>query len=439
MIGFEISQSLWNTERLLVLLAAAIAVGLVSGLYPAWYITRVQPVSVLKKAAFTAGGEGFRRVLVGTQFTMAIILLIAIRVIDRQLELLNARSLGFDREQVLSVKAHPGVDAKWEAFRERLLQSPTLLAATQISNVPGEGAFVYRFVPEGGSIEKPASLPLIQTDYDFAETLGIQLIQGRTFDRNHPADHDEAFLINEKAAHHLGWSDDAMGKSIALFAPGRNEIGKKGKIIGVIKDYHFESLHHEVKPLVVTLASFPEVDPLPFYVIKAAAGMTTEAIAHMEKTWSAFCPERSVEFSFLDQRIQALYGSEQHISIVVRIFSVIAIVISCLGLYGMAVYVAEKRTKEIGIRKTLGASVGQIFTLLASGFLRPIVIANLLAWPAAYALMHAWLNQFAYRVSPHALDFALGAALALAITLLTISIRTWRAASANPVAALKYE
>lgn len=436
LVGSRETLSIWSPGAIVGIIAVTMGVGLVSGLYPAFYLTRVNPLSILNRTErFQFGRGGFRQVLVVAQFTVSITLLIGISVIYRQLDLFDSQSLGFDKDQVVMIKAQNEVDLKWESFRQVLTASSGIAAATRMSNVPGEGAFVYRFVPEGGSIEKPESLPLMLIDYDFTQVLGIGMAGGRTISREFPSDPAEGFLLNETAARQLGWGDQAVGKKLDLFAPGRNEIGKSGRVIGVVKDYHFESLHHAVKPLVFTYAPFG----MSHYAIKITGGETRDAIAHLEKTWNEFCPEKPLEFHFLDQRLHALYRSERNASAMVRTFSVIAILVSCLGLYGLSVHTAERRTKEIGIRKTLGATVRQIFVLLSTGFMKPVAVANLLAWPLAYVAASRWLEQFAYHVSLHTGDFIFGTVIGMAITLVTVSYQTWTASTANPVKALKYE
>lgn len=433
--GTTLALSIWNGKALGLIAAMSVSLGLLSGVYPALFLTRVNPLAIMKGTGSPFGRGGFRQVLVLVQFTISITLLIGIRVIDRQVDLFETASLGFDDEAVIMVKAQEEVNGKWEAFRTELALEPGITATTRMSNVPGEGAYVYRFVPEGGSIEKPASLPLMLIDYDFVQSLDLKMAFGRMIGREFPSDASEAFVINETAARQLGWAGQAVGKKLDLFAAGRNEIGKYGHVVGVIADYHFESLHHEVKPLVLTYADYD----LSYYAIKIRSTAPERAISHLESVWKKFCPEKPIEFSFLNQRLDALYRAERGVSTLVRAFSILAVLISCLGLYGLSVHTAERRTKEIGIRKTLGASGQQIFALLSGGFLKPVVAANVIAWPVAYLAAHEWLEQFAYRVSVSPWDLVFGSVIGVVITLITVAYQTVAAAKANPVAALKVE
>lgn len=424
-----------NWTGLLLILGLALFVGVLSGLYPAFFMSRFNPAGIFKKTTAVGGGnETFRKVLVVAQFAISIVLIIGLGAVHRQLQFLQAKELGFNKEQVLFIKARPAVNAKFDAFRAELLKDSGILNVAGTSNIPGEGAFGYRFVPEGGSIDNPAMLPLLLIDYDFLETAGIKIKQGRAIARTSPSDQAEAFLLNEKAAASLGWKDDAIGKKMQLFAPGRNEIGKSGYIVGVIQDYHFESLHHEIKPLVLTYSGWPD-----YYAVKIGPGDFVERLATLESTWKTFSPDWPLEYSFLDRKLEQLYGGEHKLSQVMNYFTIIAVILACLGLFGLSSFAAERRTKEIGIRKVLGASVTSIVSLLSSDFVKLVLLANLIAWPVGWYAMHKWLQGFAYRANLDGWTFILASAGALGIALLTVSFQAIKAAVANPAEALRYE
>jgi putative ABC transport system permease protein len=426
---------LGNWGGLAFILGLALAVGLLSGLYPAFFLSRFNPASIFKRTLGVSGGnETFRKTLVVAQFAISIVLIIGIGAVHRQLRFLQEKELGFNKEQALFIKARPAVNAQFDAFRNELMKDTGVIGVAGTSNIPGEGAFGYRFVPEGGSLEKPAMLPLLLVDYDFLETAGIKIKQGRGLSRTSPSDRAEAFLLNEKAAEALGWKDNAIGRKMELFAPGTNQIGKSGYVVGVIQDYHFESLHHEIKPLVVTYANWPS-----FYAVRLSAGNPAARLATIENKWKAFSPDWPLEYLFLNRKLEQLYGSEQKLAQVINYFTIIALVLACLGLFGLSAFAAERRTKEIGIRKVLGASVASIVSLLSTEFVKLVLIANVIAWPVAWYAMHNWLQGFAYRARLDAWVFVSASAAAVGIALLTVSFQSIKAALMNPVESLRWE
>ncbi len=419
----------------LLLLSLALSVGLLSGLYPAFFLSRFNPACIFNRAPGAVGGsETLRQALVVAQFAISIILIIGIGAIHRQMRFMQEKELGFDKERVLFVKARPEINAKFEAFRSELMKDSGILGVAGTSNIPGQGVFAYRFVPEGGSLDKPAMLPLLLVDYDFLETAGLKIKRGRGISRTSPSDQAEAFLLNEKAVETLGWKDNPLGKKMELFAPGTNQIGKSGYVVGVIQDFHFESLHHEIKPLVVTYSGWND-----YCAVKIAAGNPAERLAALERVWKTFSPEWPLEYVFLDRKLEQLYGGEHRLAQVANAFAIMAIVLAGLGLFGLSAFSAERRTKEIGIRKVLGASVASIVSLLSGDFAKLVLLANIIAWPAAWYAMNTWLQGFAYRAPLDAWVFVSASAAALGIALLTVSFQSIKAALANPVEALRCE
>jgi putative ABC transport system permease protein len=416
-------------------MSLAFAVGVLSGIYPAFFLSAFNPVSIFKREIpLGSGRQGLRKTLVVTQFAISCLLLIGIGVVYQQLNFLRAKNLGFNKEQVIFLKAKPDVSRQFDAFRSEMLRSPGIVGVSSASNIPGEGVFAYRFVPEGGSRDNPVMLPLMLADYDFLQTMNIGIAQGRGLSREHPSDPAEAFLLNEKAVQDFGWTDNPIGKKMELFAAGTTEIGKSGYVVGVIHDYHFESLHHEVKPLVLTYSPWNS-----YYAVKISRGNLNESLAQIENIWKKFSPDWPLEYVFLDKKLEQLYQNENKLAQIINAFAVIAIVIACLGLFGLSAHAAEKRVKEIGIRKVLGASARSIVSLLTNDFIKLVLLANVVAWPVAWYAMNKWLHNFAYRIDLGWQVFAIAGGVTFLIALLSVSAQAIKAALANPVESLRYE
>jgi putative ABC transport system permease protein len=416
-----------------LLMGGAIAVGLISGLYPAISFSFFKPGSLLRSGSWKKK-ETARKALVVSQFAVSITLIVAIGIIGRQLNFIKEKNLGFEKDKTLIIKAQSAVNNQYEAFQSELMRHANVLSVSGVSDVPGEGMSVYRFVPQGGSRETPEALPLLLTDYNLPDAVGIKLKEGRWFSKDNQTDAAEGFILNEAAVEKLGWRGDALGKTMELFGPGTNTIAKSGKVIGVIRDYHFESLHQAVRPLAIVLDNYHN-----FYAVKIGNGDVNPVLAHIERVWNKFSPGWPIEFSFLDSRIEMIYRSEEKLSQMINLFAVLAVVIALLGLYGLSAYAAERRKKEIGIRKVLGARVSGIVAMLSYEFIKMIAISSLIAWPVAYFLLNQWLNNFAYRISIDPWPFIVAAISAILLGLGTVSFHAVKAATANPVEALKYE
>lgn len=431
-LKFVIINEFYTVPLLIVFI---LVVGILAGSYPAFYLSAFPPSKIFRSNQSSEGRKSMlRSILVVVQFAISISLLIGTIIINDQLAYMRDKNLGFRKDLLFSVNNASLLRDHMEAFKQELLKNPEIKSLTSASlmfgpGVPGSG---YLYNKKTGT--DPILCQFLDVDYDFIETFRIPLQSGRFFSREFPADKD-AVVINEAAVQAFQ-TDEPLNNTLTSI--NVQDKGHTYEIIGVVKDFNYESLHTKVRPLVLHLGAPRQ--PATILTARLSGSNMTKTIDYIEKTWKKFTAENEIMYSrFVDETLARLYRTEEKTSTVSAIFSTVAIFIACLGLFGLAAFVTEQRTKEIGIRKVLGASIPEIVTILSKEFAIWVLLANFLAWPVTYFIMKNWLQNFAFRINMNWYVFVLSGLAALLIALFTVGLHVIKAARANPVESLKYE
>jgi len=430
-LTLNFGESVWLLPSLLLL---GVLVSILAGSYPAFFLSSFKPIAVLKGTKFTGDKKsiGLRSGLVVVQFSISIILMIGTTVVYRQLSYIQNKKLGYAKEQVLVLPDTWQLAKKEEVFRNQIMQDPRVVRVSMSGYLPAGPSYNnnYMMYSESNPDQFVKGLRY-DVDYEYIPTLGMEMAAGRNFAKEYGTD-SSGVILNETAVRTFGWHGNAVGKSI-----GHTEndgLKRTYRVIGVVKDFHFRSLHESISPLVMILGQNNGT-----MIVKAKTKDVSGLLASLENQWKQLATDAPFTYSFLDKRFNDTYLAEQKTGRILGLFAGLTIFVACLGLFGLATFTAEQRTKEIGVRKVLGASVASIVGLLSKDFLKLVGIAIVLAVPVAWYVMDKWLQSFAYKIDMAWWVFALAGVLAVGIALLTVSFQSVKAALMNPVKSLKTE
>ncbi|MBU8893501.1 MAG: ABC transporter permease [Bacteroidales bacterium] len=429
----------WMNNLWIILLTfvIAIVIGIFSGSYPAFFLSSVKPLNALKKKSKNSSSSSIlRKVLVIFQFSISIILIVCTLIVFLQWSYMKNKPLGIDPSNIVLMR-HPGTE-KYETFKEELLKNPNIInISASLKRPPYQLSFNLSYTAEGIEYDGQKSIKLVTVEYDYFETLENKIVEGRSFDRNMSVDENSTFILNEAAIKEFGW-DDPIGKMFETskidFTTGE-WVPRKGQVIGVAEDFHFESVRSKIVPVVY----FINHDMVYWMIIKINSSNTSETLEYIKEKWDDMNVEINYAPSFYNDDLDKLYRAEERFFQLFVIFSGLAIVIACLGIFGLASFTAEQRTKEIGIRKVMGASVITIIRLINREFLMLVLISNIISWPVAWYFMRNWLNNFTYKIDLTIWPFIISGLIAIIIALLSVTYKSLKASSTNPIEALRYE
>ncbi len=423
---------LLQPQNIVILIFTTIAAGFFSGLYPAFYLTKFEPAGILKTSILSKGSKSaFRKNMVIIQFVISITLIVGMFTIYNQMNFIQNRSLGYDKENVVVIPVQSqNVSVNYESYRNELLSDSRIISVSASADVPSDRIYGDTNYRLPSNQDKAFSMTNIFTDYDFFDTYKIDVIAGRAFSKDFGTDTLGTIMLNEAAVKKIGWTpEEAIGKELL------HRSNNKSNIVGVVKNFNFKSVHTKIEPLVILLAH----EYISYFSVRVIPGDIDFTLNFLKEKWQNIFPGEQFEHSFLDDRLSLLYEREKKMQNIFLLFSFLSLFVACLGLFGLAVFSTEERTKEIGIRKVLGASIPDIFSLLLKEFVKWVIISTVIACPIAWFAMNKWLQNFVYRIDIGLWVFILAGCIALMIALLTVSSQAIKAAIANPIDSLKYE
>jgi len=433
--GKELSISYFsNWEMPMILFGLIIIVGTISGSYPAFYLSSFQPTKVMKglNIKYSLNSLFLRKGLVVFQFVISSILIVGTLIFYNQLDFIRNKKLGFNKDHIVVLPLRDYDDNNdYRTLKNSLMQNSEIISVSASSGVPGrEGIHDFLVKPKNASKDS-LEMMILSVDHDFGETFNLELVEGRDFSEKHSTDVSQAFLLNESAARLFGWSENPLDRELTLNWYTDNLQIKSGKVVGVVKDFHYNSLHNQIDPLVIHISN--HMYYIDFISVKISGHDVKSSLNFINRKWEEYDSDRPFEYFFLDEEYNKIYKADERLGEIFLLFAILAIVIACLGLFGLASFTIEQKTKEIGVRKILGASIYNIVILLSKNFIALVLIAFIISAPIAYLLLNSLLENFAYRINISAGIFLYSATVVFLFTFLTIIYQSLKAATTNPV------
>ncbi len=422
-----------NPKILLSLVGVWILVVFLACAYPSFQLTSFQPAAVMKGSIISGNkGSFIRKSLIVFQFAISVFLIAVTFVMWSQYNFLKQHKLGFDAKQDIFFPSNNELSKNYDAFKSQLLRHHGILAVARANWIPGSAQDIEGYSWTDRTGKHSDSFYTLIVDPDYAKVLGLKFEAGRNFSQQMPSDWRSSFILNETAAKMIGWTPrEAIGQTLTT------NYHPSGRIIGVVKDFNFKSLRQNIEPVVMLMDTSAKY--YSSIAMKISPADIPGSINYLQSTWNQFSPDLPFEYNFLDQSFEQLYKSEERLGQIFGAFALLAILIACLGLFSLVSYVVQQRTKEVGIRKVLGASVPQVVNLIIKDFIKLVLIGSVIAWLPVYYFMTNWLSNFAYRINISLLTFIYSGLIALGIALITVSVHSIKAATTNPVKSLRYE